>query len=50
MFYRRIVTAVATIALALSATAAAFANGSTGTINGDKKNATKKNRRRLRNR
>ena len=43
MFYRRIVTAVATIALALSATAAGFANGSTGTINGDKKNATKKN-------
>lgn len=43
MFYRRIVTAVATIALALSATAVGFANGSIGAINGDKKNATKKN-------
>jgi hypothetical protein len=43
MFYRRIVTAVATIALALSTTAAAFANGSTGASNGDKKNAAKQN-------
>lgn len=43
MFYRRIIMAVATIALALSATAAAFANGATGTGQGDKKSATKKN-------
>lgn len=42
MFYRRIITSVATIALALSATAAAFATGSTNAIPTDK-NYTKKN-------
>ena len=43
MFYRRIITAVATIALALSGAAASFAIGSTNAITADKKyNTTKK--------
>jgi hypothetical protein len=42
MFYRRIITAVATIALALSGIAASFATGSTNAIAADKKHTTKK--------
>ena len=43
MFYRRIITSVATLALALSATAATFATGPTNVIPTDKKNSTQKN-------
>ena len=42
MFYRRIITSVATLALALTATAATFATGSTNVIPTDKKNTTQK--------
>ena len=43
MFYRRIITSIATLALALSATAATFATGQTNVIPRDKKNTTRKN-------
>ena len=43
MFYRRFITSVATLALALSATTAAFATGSTNAIPTDKKHTTRKN-------
>jgi hypothetical protein len=43
MFYRRIVTSIATVALALSVTAAAFATGATNVIPTDKKNTTQRN-------
>lgn len=42
MFYRRIITSIATIALALGATAATFATGSTNLIPTDKKNTTQR--------
>jgi hypothetical protein len=42
MFYRRIMTSIATIALALSATTATFATGATNVIPMDKKTANVK--------
>ena len=42
MFYRRIITSIATLALALSATAATFAADSTSVIPTDKKSTTRK--------
>lgn len=43
MFYRRFITSIATLALALSAAAATFATGPTNVIPADKKNTTRKN-------
>jgi hypothetical protein len=43
MFYRRIITSIATIALALSATTAMFATGATNVIPTDKKTKTSEN-------
>ena len=43
MFYRRIITSIATLALTLTATSAMFATGATNVIPTDKKNTTQKN-------